>query len=109
MRALTREENKLITRRRLLEAAARVMREQGYGGLSASAVARAAGVAQPTFYVHFEDKDDLVRTLAREKVEALRRPLKEARARIAQGGADDAVRATFRLPLEAMIEDPELF
>jgi AcrR family transcriptional regulator len=108
-RPLTREEAKLITRRRLLEAGARILRESGYGGLSASAVAREAGVAQPTFYVHFADKDDLVRTLAHEKVGALRRPLKEARAQIAAGRGVDAVRETFRLPLQGFLEQPELF
>lgn len=107
-RALTREEAKLITRRRLLEAAAKILRETGYGGLSASAVAREAGVAQPTFYVHFDDKDDLVRTLAREKVEAIREPLQRARARIGGRGVE-AIRETFRLPIAAMLEDPEIF
>jgi AcrR family transcriptional regulator len=109
MRTLTREEAKLITRRRLLEAAARVLRESGYGGLSVSAVAREAGVAQPTFYVHFADKDELVRTLAVEKVEAIRRPLKEARAKIPVANAISAVRDAFRLPLERVLEQPDLF
>jgi AcrR family transcriptional regulator len=108
-RGLTREEAKLITRRRLLEAAARVLRESGHGGLSASAVAREAGVAQPTFYVHFVDKDDLMQTLAREKVEGLRGPLREARARIKRGSGIDAVRETFLLPVKALLEDPDLF
>jgi AcrR family transcriptional regulator len=109
MRTLTREEAKLITRRRLLEAAARLLRESGYGGLSVSAVAREAGVAQPTFYVHFADKDELVRTLAGEKVEALRRSLKEARAKIALGQGLDPVREAFRLPLATFLEQPDLF
>jgi AcrR family transcriptional regulator len=109
MRTLTREEGKLITRRRLLEAAARVLRESGYGGLSVSAVAREAGVAQPTFYVHFADKDELVRTLAVEKVEELRRPLKEARAKLGVGDTVAAVRDAFRLPLQRLLEQPDLF
>jgi AcrR family transcriptional regulator len=108
-RTLTREEAKLITRRRLLEAAAGILRESGYGGLSASAVAREAGVAQPTFYVHFADKDDLVRTLAYEKMEAIRRPLKDARAKIVPGHGIEAVRETFRLPLATFLEQPDLF
>jgi TetR/AcrR family transcriptional regulator, fatty acid biosynthesis regulator len=93
----------------LLEAAARLVREHGYGGLSISAVAREAGIAQPTFYVHFADKDELVRTLSVEKVEAIRRPLKEARAKIALGHGIDAVRESFRLPLARFLEQPDLF
>jgi AcrR family transcriptional regulator len=108
-RALTREESKLITRRRLLAAAADILAQGGYGQLSASAVARAAGIAQPTFYVHFRDKEELVRTLAREKLEALRRPLREARRRVARGDGIDALRDTFRMPLRALLEHPELF
>ncbi len=109
-RALTREESKLITRRRLLEAAAKILREAGSGKLSASAVAREAGIAQPTFYVHFKDKDDLLHTLAREKLDAMRRPLKEARRELATGeGGLEALQRTFRLPLEALVEHPELF
>ncbi|MEB2312400.1 MAG: TetR family transcriptional regulator [Sorangiineae bacterium] len=108
-RALSREESKLITRRRLLEAAARVLREGGHAALSTSAVTRAAGVAQPTFYVHFKDMSELVRTLAREKVDALRRPLQAARAKVALGDGVDALRQTFRLPLEGLLEQPELF
>jgi AcrR family transcriptional regulator len=66
-------------------------------------------VAQPTFYVHFDDKEDLLRTLAYEKVEAIRRPLKEARAQIVLGRGIEAVRETFRLPLATFLEQPELF
>jgi AcrR family transcriptional regulator len=108
-RALTREESKLITRRRLLAAAGELLAEGGYGQLSASAVARAAGVAQPTFYVHFRDKDELVQTLARERLDALRRPLREARRRFVAGDGLEALRETFRMPLRALVEHPELF
>jgi len=109
VKALTREEGKLITRRRLLESAAKLLGETGYGALSASAVARAAGVAQPTFYVHFRDKDDLLQTLADEKFSALRAKLREARERVRAGHGVDAVRDTFRLPLQTFLEQPALF
>ncbi|MGH7897012.1 MAG: TetR/AcrR family transcriptional regulator [Candidatus Binatia bacterium] len=108
-RSLTREEGKLITRRRLLEAAAKLLGETGYGALSASAVARAAGVAQPTFYVHFRDKDDLLETLADERIGELRARLREARERVRAGEGVDAVRDTFRLPLETLLAQPALF
>lgn len=108
-RPLTREESKLITRRRLLEAGAKLLAEHGYGALSASAIAREAGIAQPTFYVHFSDKDDLIRTLARERLGAVRRPLREARLRVARGQGLAALRDTFRVPLEALLTHPELF
>ncbi len=109
VRTLSREEGKLITRRRLLEAAAKLLAEAGYGGLSASAVARAAGVAQPTFYVHFRDKDELLQVLSEERIGALRARLREARGRVREGQGVEAVRDTFRVPLQTFLEDPGLF
>lgn len=106
--ALTRSEAKSLTRRRLLDAAGRLLATEGYAGLSASAIARAAGIAQPTFYVHFRDKDDLLRTLGEEQVGVLRQRLREARARILQGAGEAAVREAFRIPLEMWIAHPGL-
>ena len=42
-------------RRRLLEAAATALAEQGYGRLTAARVTELAGVSSRTFYQHFED------------------------------------------------------
>ena len=109
VRALTREEGKLITRRRLIEAGAKLLAEKGLAALTASAVAREAGIAQPTFYVHFSDKDDLLNTIAAEKIGALRAPLRAARERLRQGEGVEAIRETFRLSLQTMVEHPELF
>ena len=107
-RSLSRDESKAITRRRLLDAAAELLAKTGYGKLSASAVARAAEVAQPTFYVHFRDKDDLLRTLGEEQIGALRARLRAVRARILSTRDLDAVRESFRLPLEVWLEHPAL-
>jgi TetR/AcrR family transcriptional regulator, fatty acid biosynthesis regulator len=109
-RALSRDESKAITRRRLLDAAAQLLGEVGYGGMSTGAVARAAGVAQPTFYVHFRDMDDLLRTLGTEQIDALRARLRAARQALITGQRGvDAVRETFRVPLDAWIQNAGLF
>jgi AcrR family transcriptional regulator len=109
-RVLTREEGKLITRRRLVEAATRMLGKEGVIDLSASAVARAAGVAQPTFYVHFRDLDDLLHTIAADKIGSLRAALRAARERVRQGEGVEAVRDTFRIPLRTfVVAEPELF
>lgn len=49
------------TRRRILEAAERLFAEQGLGATSLRAIARAAGVRQPTLHYHFRDKRELFR------------------------------------------------
>lgn len=107
-RSLSRDESKTVTRRRLLDAAAELLPKTGYGKLSASAVARAAGVAQPTFYVHFRDKDDLLRTLGEEQIGALRARLRAVRARVIEARDLAAVRESFRIPLEVWLERPAL-
>jgi AcrR family transcriptional regulator len=109
-RALSRDESKAITRQRLLDAAARLLGEVGYGGLSTGAVARSAGVAQPTFYVHFRDMDDLLRTLGHAQIEELRARLRGARQALITGQRGvEAVRETFKIPLDAWIQNPGLF
>lgn len=108
-RPLTRDEGKLITRRRLLEAAARVLREEGLSALTTGRVTGGAGVAQPTFYVHFKDMEDLLRKLAQEKIGQIREPLRAARQLLRASANDHPLRQTFRLPLQALVEQPELF
>jgi AcrR family transcriptional regulator len=44
------------TRRALIEAAARIFNSAGYHGTDSNRIARAAGYAPGTFYVHFADK-----------------------------------------------------
>ncbi len=109
-RPLRREEAKALTRRRLLQSALRLLDERGEAGLSASAVSRAAGIAQSSFYVHFRDKQDLLRVLGDEALLRLRRALREARRRSREEPTDeDRLRATFRLPIEAIAAHPALF
>src|SRR5580704_19746671 len=44
------------TRRALIEAAARIFNSDGYHGTDSNRIAREAGYAPGTFYVHFPDK-----------------------------------------------------
>jgi AcrR family transcriptional regulator len=109
-RPLRRVEAKELTRRRLLRAALQVLDERGEAGLSASAVSRAAGIAQSSFYVHFRGKDDLLSALGDEAVLHMRRALRDARRRSREEPTDlERLRATFRLPLESIAAHPTLF
>jgi len=47
-------------KQRIQEAAIRIMAEHGYHGTTVSQIARAAGVADGTIYLYFENKDDLL-------------------------------------------------
>ena len=50
-------------REQLIDAALSVILDQGYGGVSIEAIARAAGVTRPVIYDHFPNLGTLLRTL----------------------------------------------
>src|SRR6476659_7747573 len=50
-------------REQLIDAALSVILEQGYGGVSIEAIARAAGVTRPVIYDHFPNLGTLLRAL----------------------------------------------
>jgi AcrR family transcriptional regulator len=52
------------TRRRLLEAAVALFAEKGLHGVTSAQIARGAGVATGTFYLHFADKEALFHEIA---------------------------------------------
>ena len=53
-------ETKPTLRRRIIEAADALIREHGLAGATTREIARAAGCAEGSIYVHFEDKIDLI-------------------------------------------------
>jgi AcrR family transcriptional regulator len=59
-----REQHKLLTRNRVLDAAVTVFAEKSFAHATMDEVARAAGVTRATVYAHFADKNDLVAGLA---------------------------------------------
>ena len=56
--------SRAATRRRLLAAGARLFARRGFHGANSNEIARQAGVATGTFYLHFEDKHALLRAIA---------------------------------------------
>ncbi|MBI5931566.1 MAG: TetR/AcrR family transcriptional regulator [Chloroflexi bacterium] len=58
------EQRKLETRQRLLDAAEQVFSRMGYEAASVLDITEAANVSKRTFYLHFDDKEDLVESLA---------------------------------------------
>jgi AcrR family transcriptional regulator len=60
------------TRDRLLDAAARIIREQSITGATIREIARAAGVAEGSVYNHFRDKSELITATHVERLTAVR-------------------------------------
>ena len=61
---MSRQINKERTRHRLLQAILRTIQRYGHGTLTTGRVAELAGVAQPTFYVHFRSMDQALEQVA---------------------------------------------
>lgn len=76
---------------RILDAAARVLAEQGATGLSMADVAAAAGVSKGLIHYHFKDKDALLARLARWLADATEARELAAFQGIAPGQAIDAL------------------
>jgi AcrR family transcriptional regulator len=107
-----------VTRARLIEATAQVVRKVGYAHASTRAIAKAAGVAEGTIYRHFPDKGALFLAAVMES----NRPIIEWVAGLPARAGLDTVEANLTdclvrlaglrdqmLPLElALLTDPEL-
>jgi AcrR family transcriptional regulator len=109
-RRLTRKEAKEVTRRRLLRAALELLNEKGETDVSASTVSRAAGIAQPSFYEHFRNKDELLRALGDELFAVMRQALGDVRRSALEAPRDtERMREQFRRPLEVIAANPAWF
>src|SRR3954449_9436449 len=69
----TQKERNEETRRVLLDAGSTLLREVGYARTSVAQITRRANRAHGTFYLHFENKRDLVSVLLDEMADEARR------------------------------------
>jgi TetR/AcrR family transcriptional regulator, fatty acid biosynthesis regulator len=105
-----RKEAKRRTRERLLDAASRMLLSHGEEAISAVAVARAAGVANATFYEHFANSDDLLRTLGEGLFAKLRDELRGPRREALEAPtSEERLRRQFRVPLQVLVANPRLY
>jgi AcrR family transcriptional regulator len=65
-------EHKEETRRRILDAAGQLFRQEGYGGSGIDSLTKAAGVTNGAFYGQFASKRDAFRTAVLAGIEELR-------------------------------------
>ncbi len=109
-RPMRRQEAKAITRRRLLDAALQTLDAEGPAGITTTRVTRLAGISQSSFYVHFTDVDDLLRSTVAELALERRRLTRDARKTARAAPCDvERLRQTFRVPLQTMLAHPVLF
>ncbi|RQS47778.1 MULTISPECIES: TetR/AcrR family transcriptional regulator [unclassified Burkholderia] len=65
-------EHKHETRARILEAASRLFRQEGYGGSGIGPLTKAAGVTNGAFYGHFKSKGEAFRSVVLAGLDQLR-------------------------------------
>lgn len=86
------------TRARILDAAAAVVRRQGYAATSLGDIATAAGLRTGSLYFHFRTKDELVEAMLAQGVELT---LEQVRAAVQELGPDAMPAARVRAAVEA--------
>lgn len=101
-----RKEAKERTRQRLLEAMIDLLDEEGAGSLTTVRITQRAGVAQPTFYVHFVDVDTGLDVAAEQIAGELLRGLRTLDPRATpEAPPPTSAREALRRVLNGMLED----
>lgn len=92
-----RERSRLATRARLLAGGRALFAEHGLHRVTSHDIARAAGVASGTFYLHFPDKQALFREIVYEAIRQLRERLETAFE------SDEDIKVAVRAHAEALV------
>ena len=94
------------TRAALLDAAVAVIANKGIEGASANEIAREAGIANGTFYLHFRDKEELVTEAAIAVAVRIARELDDSMSHL--DNAIDRIVFGTRNFLQIVVEDHDL-
>jgi TetR/AcrR family transcriptional regulator, transcriptional repressor for nem operon len=78
-------EHKQETRARIVDAAGRLFRKEGYGGSGIDGLTKAAGVTNGAFYGHFKTKSEAFRTAVLAGLEELRTAIAVLKAEQGRG------------------------
>ncbi|MEM1248670.1 MAG: HTH-type transcriptional repressor FabR [Acidobacteriota bacterium] len=105
----TRDEQKQLTRRAIIDAALELSAENGFSSVSLRSVARKAGIAPNAFYRHFSDMEELGLSLVDEIGLSLRQLIRQARRSIALAGGQNVVRNSIVCFMSLADANPNLF
>src|SRR5438105_3499816 len=97
------------TRAKLIHVTIELVRNEGLAALTTSRITREAGIAQPGFYAHFKNIEDVLRTAVAQVIEDIRRKTKERRRNLFNRiGADprQAIRSNYEDMLNAFMSEP---
>ena len=102
-----REQNKQANRTAILDAAKGVFLELGYDAVTIRDVIRRTELASGTFYNYFRTKEDVLRALVEDHVQALTAELKRVRG--AARSLDEFVQGAYFAAFTAVAADPALY
>jgi AcrR family transcriptional regulator len=92
------------TRQRILDAAAKVFREQGYAHARLSDIAEQAGIQTGSLYYHFDSRDDLVDEILRLGIETAWQHVRDALAELPAATPLERLAAAIRAHTTAVLE-----
>jgi AcrR family transcriptional regulator len=105
---LTRRESAELTRRRLIDGAIAILRSDGVTAATTGRIASAAGLKQPSFYVHFADRDAVFEAAAAEIGRRVLDMLKRQLTEFDPSHARRSIRGAFGAVTAAFLGEPEL-
>jgi AcrR family transcriptional regulator len=104
----TRKESAQLTRRRLIEGAIEILRREGVAAATTGRIAAAAGLKQPTFYVHFSDRDEIIEAVAAEIGQQVLDKLRLQITRFDPANVRGSLRSAYAAMFAAFLSEPEL-
>ncbi len=89
----------------VLDIAARLFREQGYGSVSLRKIAEAAGIKAGSIYYHFGSKDEIVAAVLDAGIQVVHESMREAVSELPEGTGPEAIlRAAIGAHLRALLD-----
>jgi AcrR family transcriptional regulator len=104
----TRKESAELTRRRLIEGTIEILRREGVAAATTGRIAAAAGLKQPTFYVHFSDHDEIIEAAAAEIGQQVLDKLRLQITRFDPANVRGSLRNAYVAMFAAFLSEPEL-
>jgi len=94
-----------VGREGVLDVAARLFREQGYGAVSLRKIAAAAGIKAGSIYYHFGSKDEIVVAVLDAGIQVVHESMRQAVSALPAGtGAEATLRAAIGAHLRALLD-----
>ena len=97
-----------LTRRRLVDGAVDILRREGLAAATTGRIANAAGLKQPSFYVHFADRDEVFEAAADEIGRRMLEKLQRQHTKFDPKDVHRSLTSVYRSIVTSFLSEPEL-